>query len=135
MNSYGKGASNATQPKESTMDQLEDQTQRPAYTCFRCKTIVPPTNDLFEVMSEWFYTKWGIEGATPFCTHQHFLPIFDGDKKICQGSKSNAQYIEGQPRDDRVKPENAETDAKHEENAKSFREAYKRVQEKFATRT
>lgn len=136
MNSYGKGAFVATlKPMESIMDQLGDQAQRPIYTCCRCSTIVPPENDLFEVMCEWFDTKYGLKGAEPFDTHRHFLPVFDGVKKICEGSKSNAQYIEGQPRDDRGDPEDAETDAQHEENAKPFREAYRRVQEKFATRT
>ena len=118
------------------MDQFGDQAQRPIYTCVRCNTLVPPENDTFEVMTEWLNFKFSDGSqAEPFCAHYHFLPVYDGDKKICSGSKSTAQYIEGQPRDDRGDSEDAESESDYQRNVQRMREAYKRVQVKFATRT
>ena len=118
------------------MDQSgENAASRPRYICNRCNTEVEPINDLFEVMSEWFVVKYGL-GGTPFCTHSHFLPVYQEGRKICPGSRSNNQYIEGQPRDDRLKgiihPDDEQTDSEHERNAQPMREAYRRVQQKFA---
>jgi hypothetical protein len=117
------------------MDQSGENTLRPRYACTRCNTLVEPTNDLFEVMREWFIVM-NRGAGDPFCTHSHFLPVYQDGRKICPGSRSNAQYIEGQPRDDRLKgivhPDDEPTDSEHERNAKPMREAYSRVQKKFA---
>ena len=32
---------------------------------------------------------------------RHFLPVYDADRLLCEGSPSRAQFIEGQPRDTR----------------------------------
>lgn len=64
--------------------------------CDKCKTDVPVTNDatIFDA----------ILTGNPFyglAISRHLLPVFDGETMICSGSPSRAQYIEGQPRDER----------------------------------
>lgn len=57
------------------------------------------------------------------CVARHLLPVLEGDVKICEGSPSRAQYLEGQPRDERGSyPYRQEQEA-------PYRAAYAKMQE------
>ena len=57
---------------------------------------------------------------------RHFLPVFDNDgEKVCAGSPSRAQFIEGQPRDSRGFGYPRELEGK-------FRKAYQKTQELYS---
>ena len=55
---------------------------------------------------------------------RHFLPVYDGENLICEGSPSRAQFIEGQPRD-------ARGFAYTEELEKFYRTAWGKAQEMY----
>ncbi len=55
---------------------------------------------------------------------RHFLPVLQEGERVCDGSPSRAQYIEGQARDTRGYPYIAEHEA-------IFRAAYAKAQEMY----
>lgn len=62
--------------------------------------IAEALNEGFELDSDYAHTAVINYRLTK--PSRHFLPVYDGDgKMICEGSPSNAQYIEGQPCDTR----------------------------------
>ena len=64
--------------------------------CDKCKTDVPVNNDasIFDALLH-------NSSIRAFALSRHLLPVFDGEEMVCSGSPSRAQYIEGQPRDER----------------------------------
>jgi hypothetical protein len=105
-----------------------------------------PQDDVYEILREFYdivsqsddkATRKLLYGNTPeeklsFQGHYHFLPVYDGEKQVCTGSTSRMQYLEGQPM---VGGPDLEPTFYDEREQGPTREAYKRVQEKFATRT
>ncbi|MFZ2682115.1 MAG: hypothetical protein WAZ14_03420 [Patescibacteria group bacterium] len=90
--------------------------EQPLCPCDKCRTSVTPDNDAlaldlmmkkmakygFDFKEEeldeegrWMNTAWLAHGS------RHLLPVMDGEEVVCAGSPSRAQYIEGQPRDER----------------------------------
>jgi hypothetical protein len=80
-------------------------------TCDKCGRRVPFENSSFAVAHE---------AGLILRSDRHFLPITENGVTVCEGSPSNAQYIEGQPRD--IRPEYPYL----EEREAEVREAYKR---------
>ena len=70
--------------------------------CDKCLLDVPPNNDVAELekitgpLSEGILNWRGDRDD-----HRHLLPVVVRGKKLCEGSPSRAQYLEGQPRDTR----------------------------------
>lgn len=67
--------------------------------CDKCGRPVPPANDMTMLIAasglpgaEWAPTLW---------YSRHLLPVMEDGERVCEGSPSRAQYLEGQPRDTR----------------------------------
>ncbi|MGV9001938.1 MAG: hypothetical protein ACOH18_03195 [Candidatus Saccharimonadaceae bacterium] len=65
-------------------------------TCDKCGTPVDITNDV--TVLEAILTR---NNFFLLAFARHLLPVVEGDRVICEGSPSRAQYLEGQPRDTR----------------------------------
>lgn len=69
--------------------------------CDKCSLPVEPENDatLLEAI------RYKSEKRPSFLlsvSSRHLFPVYDGEKqRVCEGSPSRAQYLEGQPRDKR----------------------------------
>ncbi|MBI5421405.1 MAG: hypothetical protein HZA35_03825 [Parcubacteria group bacterium] len=85
--------------------------------CDKCKEEVHPSNDATIVSVE--AGEMDPMGLL-FFGSRHLLPT-----RNCPGSPSRAQYLEGQPRDTRFPYK--------EEVEQSWRDAFARVQEKYAS--
>lgn len=73
--------------------------------CDKCGRDVPRNNDATEF--EAIITGYPV--VILLNKARHLLPVFEGGEKVCEGSPSRAQYLEGEPRDTRgysYKPEN-----------------------------
>jgi hypothetical protein len=57
-----------------------------------------------------------------YAVARHLLPVFENGERVCDGSPSRAQYLEGQPRDFRGYPYKQELEA-------PSRDAYLKMQE------
>ena len=93
-------------------------------TCDKCGYLVDPQNNalLFEDHLIDVRRERGEEMshlALLGAKSRHLLPVTEGDKVICTGSPSRAQYLEGQPRDPRY-PYRIENEA-------IYREAYQNL--------
>ncbi len=65
--------------------------------CDKCDLPVPFENNAVLVDME--IRGVGIEHL--LAIGRHMLPVYENGQMICEGSPSRAQYIEGQPRDER----------------------------------
>ncbi len=90
--------------------------------CDKCGREVHPVNDATVVEA---YAFPGHVMMLALSKPRHFLPLVEDGKRVCEGSPSRAQYIEGQPRDTRGFPYNPKLETK-------FREAYARVLAKYS---
>lgn len=108
------------QPKEANCQESTINTQA-VFLCDKCGMPVSHQNSLLELL-----IAIGGPGAIFVLNNRHLLPVVKDGQIMCEGSPSNAQYIEGQPRDTRGYTYDLE-------NESVVREAYKRVQKKFAT--
>lgn len=65
--------------------------------CDKCGREVEPINDI-----RVFEAGLGLYPELRFATmstSRHLLPVIEDGKKVCEGSPSRAQYLEGQPQD------------------------------------
>lgn len=84
--------------------------------CDKCSRVVWDANNAVLVDAE-------VQGFTVLhltAQSRHFLPVYRHGRRVCSGSPSRAQYIEGQPRDTR-----GYTYRKEDERV--WRRAYRRV--------
>lgn len=70
--------------------------------CDKCGLAVPITNDATQLEA----LVQGLSGqeaalALVATTARHLLPMENGGVLVCPGSPSRAQYLDGQPRDER----------------------------------
>jgi hypothetical protein len=63
--------------------------------CSKCGREVPRDNDCARLEAM-------INSESIFGSSRHLLPVKEGDVVICEGSPSRAQYLSGQPRDQRA---------------------------------
>jgi hypothetical protein len=89
--------------------------------CDKCGTEVPMNNDATVIESHVFDNPMIIL----MNQSRHFLPVFENQVMVCEGSPSRAQYIEEQPRDTRSDyPYHLEWEAK-------WRDAYAKVKGEY----
>ena len=82
----------------SYADDIWEATHR---LCDKCGELVPADNDMTLVIAK----IPGREFIPAIWYARHFLPVRGDDGTLlCEGSPSRAQYIEGQPRDERGYP-------------------------------
>lgn len=87
--------------------------------CNKCGRSVEPENDVAKL--ETLFHE--VQGCVPpfYLQHRHIFTVMEGDKMVCEGSPSRAQYLEGQPRDTRE-------DYKYNPDLEQpYREAYKEM--------
>lgn len=86
--------------------------------CDKCNTPVDPRNDA--TIIEAILSGCALIGFAS--QPRHFLPVKDkAGHIVCEGSPSRAQYIEGQPKDERGF-------GYHKEYEKLWRDAYQKTQ-------
>jgi hypothetical protein len=84
--------------------------------CNKCGELVPPHNDI-----RWLEAIRSGNAMFLFFKARHCLPVIRDGVVACPGSPSRAQYLEGQPRDDRGYPYIADVEV-------SYRAAWVRLQ-------
>ena len=94
-------------------------------TCDCCGREVTPAND-----ARYLLTTWNVDDTDYFqCRARHILPHYENGRRVCDGTKELAQYLEGQPlaRDCRVRFSL--------EQEPHVRRAYATIQRHFARET
>ena len=66
-------------------------------TCDKCKGEVLPNNDV----TIFLVVQTG-DPMYAMAISRHLLPVIVDGETVCKGSPSRAQYLEGQPRDERA---------------------------------
>ena len=95
--------------------------RRSARMCDKCNLPVPSNNDatILDLLL-------GRHIDLMFTAPRHLLPVVENSIVVCEGSPSRAQYLSGQPRDNRLSyPYQPEMEV-------LYREAYKKLQHKVA---